>query len=69
MLCRTEIGIEGGLCMATRASLNIQSTILNETNKVSTIDGRQVTRGLNANEDGCRVSFTHTYLGHVNCGV
>ena len=29
MLCRTDIGIEGGLCMAVRASSNVQSAILN----------------------------------------
>ena len=38
MLCRTEVGMESGLCMAARASSNVQSTILNEIMKVSTID-------------------------------
>ena len=34
MLCRTEVGIEGGICMAARLSLNVQSAILNKRTKL-----------------------------------
>ena len=52
--------------MAARASLNVQSHHLKWKTKVSTMNMRQVMRGLNANKDGCEVSLTHTYLVSVN---